>query len=94
MKKYLISAAILLALPFAQPTFSAESNSQGGGGRCMYYSCGTCGDGTVMMCTDVRGCPVNMCSDITLPSKPPAAPGRLERVKPNRPKAPENYTRK
>jgi hypothetical protein len=42
---------------------------RGGGGTspCLYYSCGTCSDGTVMLCSDIIGCPPDLCSDIVLP---------------------------
>lgn len=47
-------------------------------GICWYYSCGTCPDGTVMMCTDVIGCPSTMCSDIVLPTNVPPRPQLVE----------------
>lgn len=45
----------------------------GGGagfGTCTYYACGTCGDGTVMLCPtgDVEGCLPNICSDVLVPT--------------------------
>jgi hypothetical protein len=42
---------------------------RGGGGYspCLYYSCGTCSDGTVMLCSDMPGCPPDLCTDIVLP---------------------------
>lgn len=38
----------------------------GGEGMCKYYACGTCVDGTVMLCADgaLSGCIPNTCSDI------------------------------
>lgn len=38
-----------------------------GDGRCWYYSCGTCSDGSVMFCSDTIGCPPSTCTDLQLP---------------------------
>lgn len=70
-----------------QPSFSSVGNRLGtsriasrrrggrgpgsGDGICWYYSCGTCSDGSVMLCTDVIGCPPDLCTDISLPQFAP-----------------------
>jgi hypothetical protein len=50
------------------PLRRRPGGSGGGTSPCLYYSCGTCSDGSVMLCTDVLGCPPDLCSDIFLPT--------------------------
>lgn len=69
-RKILISTLILISgITIYSPAMAKDNPTTPNDGRCWYYSCGTCDNGTVMMCTNVSGCPVNMCSDITLPNK-------------------------
>jgi hypothetical protein len=51
-------------------------HGRGDRGPCLYYSCGTCDDGSVMMCSDNPGCLYpTICSDVAVP----VFSGRLRR---------------
>lgn len=65
--RYLVWLAIAI-LSVAGTANSADDNV-GGQGMCKYYACGSCDDGTVMMCPDgeLSGCLQQVCSDVRSP---------------------------
>lgn len=72
---HVMPAGMTRANSMAMGALRAGGQVGGGGGhcQCLYYGCGTCLDGSVMLCTDCSGCIDPICSDVFLPAGPAVA---------------------